>query len=310
MPLWADLAANYSPALGREVRPWKMDLRVASIVLLMAALAAAHGKGYVVKKVVKAPPQYQPYSVKSQGDLQLPSELHLWSSDWLYEAYPADFEEICAVIFSKDIFKWCQWQVNLVLQVSLALRDQLVPLAHQVTVPKVCLDPKDLLDPLVLLDAPLLANLDPQVGLANQAFLEHMVRRETLEPLVLRDQGEPLDLLEAPDQLASLLLASLGLLVFPELWDPEESLDIKDTQVFLDCQVLRVIEGWELLDLRVRQDLKGLWDQLEHLVHLELESQENQVQLVSQESQVAQVEMVPLVLWDQWDPRATLVPQV
>lgn len=44
-----------------------MDLRVASIVLLMAALAAAHGKGYVVKKVVKAPPQYQPYSVKSQG---------------------------------------------------------------------------------------------------------------------------------------------------------------------------------------------------------------------------------------------------
>lgn len=118
-----------------------MDLRVASIVLLMAALAAAHGKGYVVKKVVKAPPQYQPYSVKSQGkkappsstlcitldflfsllrslsspdpgvdDLHLPSELHLWSFDclhdcWLYELYPADFEEICVVNFRKDIFK-------------------------------------------------------------------------------------------------------------------------------------------------------------------------------------------------------------
>lgn len=214
---------------------------------------------------------------------------------------------------SDDVFfssQWCQWQVNLVLQVSLALRDQLVPLAHPETVPKVCLDPKDLLDPPVLLDAPSLASPDPQVDLANQAFLEHMVRRETPEPLVFRDQGEPLDLLEALDPLASLLLASLGLLVFPELWDLEESLDIKDTQVFLDCQVLRVIEGWELLDLRVRQDLKGLWDQLEHLVHLELESQENQVQLVSQESQVAQVEMVPLVLWDQWDPRATLVPLV
>lgn len=77
----------------------------------------------------------------------------------------------------------------------------------------------------MLLDAPLLANLEPQVDLANQAFLEHMVRRETLEPLVFRDQGEPLDLLEALDPLASLLLASLGLLVFPEVWDLEESLD-------------------------------------------------------------------------------------
>ena len=44
-----------------------MDLRVASIVLLMAALASAYGTGYVVKKVVKAAPQYQPYSVKGQG---------------------------------------------------------------------------------------------------------------------------------------------------------------------------------------------------------------------------------------------------
>lgn len=33
----------------------------------MVSLAAAHGKGYVVKKMVKAAPQYQPYSVKSHG---------------------------------------------------------------------------------------------------------------------------------------------------------------------------------------------------------------------------------------------------
>jgi len=44
-----------------------MDIRVASIFLLMVAFAAAHGERYVVKKLVKAAPQYQPYSVKSQG---------------------------------------------------------------------------------------------------------------------------------------------------------------------------------------------------------------------------------------------------
>lgn len=44
-----------------------MDVRVACILLLVVASAAAHGKGYVVKKLVKAAPQYQPYSVKSQG---------------------------------------------------------------------------------------------------------------------------------------------------------------------------------------------------------------------------------------------------
>lgn len=71
-----------------------------------------------------------------------------------------------------------------------------------------------------------------------------------------------------------------------------------------------MIEGWELLDLRVRQDLRDPWAQLEHLVQLELEGQENQVLLVSQESQVAQVGMVPQVPWDQWDLRDTLVPQV
>lgn len=44
-----------------------MDVRVASIILLLVALTAAHGERYVVKKMVKAAPQYQPYSVKSHG---------------------------------------------------------------------------------------------------------------------------------------------------------------------------------------------------------------------------------------------------
>lgn len=44
-----------------------MELRVAAVVLLMVAMCAAHGERYVVKKMVKAAPQYQPYSVKSQG---------------------------------------------------------------------------------------------------------------------------------------------------------------------------------------------------------------------------------------------------
>ncbi len=46
-----------------------MDIRVASILLLLVALTAAHGERYVVKKVMKAP-QYQPYSVKSHGMFQ------------------------------------------------------------------------------------------------------------------------------------------------------------------------------------------------------------------------------------------------
>lgn len=80
--------------------------------------------------------------------------------------------------------------------------------------------------------------------------------------------------------------------------------------MYLDFQVLRVIEGWEFLDLRVRQDLKDPWAQLDNLVHLELENPENQVHLVSQESQVTQVGMVHQVPRDQWDLRDTLVPQV
>lgn len=48
-----------------------MELRVASILLLMVALVAAHGERYVMKKMVKAAPQYQPYSVKSHGKKRL-----------------------------------------------------------------------------------------------------------------------------------------------------------------------------------------------------------------------------------------------
>lgn len=71
-----------------------------------------------------------------------------------------------------------------------------------------------------------------------------------------------------------------------------------------------MIEGWELPDLRVRQDLRDLWVHLVSQVHLQLESQEDRVHLVSQESQVAQVEMVPLAQWDHRDLRDTLVLQV
>lgn len=200
--------------------------------------------------------------------------------------------------------------MSLVLQVSPALRDLLVLLDPQVRVLWVSLDLRDLLDPKELLAAPSLANLDPQVDLANLAPLEHLVRGETLALLVLRDLEELLDLLEAPDLLASQLLASLDLLVSLDQWDQEESLVLKDIQVYLDCQVLRAIEGWELRDLRVREDLLDLWAQLEPQVSLELESQENQVAQVSQESQVAQEGMVPLVPWDHRDPRDTLVPLV
>lgn len=55
-----------SPSSPPQVGSCKMELRVAAIVLLMVAVAAGH-KGYVVKKMVKAAPQYQPYSVKGQG---------------------------------------------------------------------------------------------------------------------------------------------------------------------------------------------------------------------------------------------------
>lgn len=114
--------------------------------------------------------------------------------------------------------------MNLVLKVSPALRDLLALPAPQVRTVKACLDPKDLLDLPVLLAAPSLASLAPQVDLANLAAMESLVRGEILEPLALRDQGEPLDLLEAPDLLVFLLLASLDLQVFLVQWDLEESL--------------------------------------------------------------------------------------
>lgn len=107
---------------------------------------------------------------------------------------------------------------------SLALRGLLDLLVNQVRVLKAPLDPKDLVDPLELLVAPSQGNLEALVDLANQAVMEHLVRRETLGHLALRDQGEPLDLLEALDPLASLLLESLDLPVCLEQWDPEESL--------------------------------------------------------------------------------------
>lgn len=107
---------------------------------------------------------------------------------------------------------------------SPALRDLLVLLAPQVIVLKVCLDPQDPLELLELLVVPSLANLDPLVDLANQEATDNLVRKETPEHLVLRDQGVPLDLLEALDPLASLLPASLDLQVFLEQWDLEENL--------------------------------------------------------------------------------------
>lgn len=42
----------------------------------MVALTAAHGERYVVKKMVKAAPQYQPYSVKSHGKKTQPPALY------------------------------------------------------------------------------------------------------------------------------------------------------------------------------------------------------------------------------------------
>lgn len=62
--------ADCFPPFLLQIGPCKMELRVASILLLMVALVAAHGDRYVMKKMVKAAPQYQPYSVKSHGKKQ------------------------------------------------------------------------------------------------------------------------------------------------------------------------------------------------------------------------------------------------
>lgn len=151
--------------------------------------------------------------------------------------------------------------MSLVLPVSPALRVLLALPVPRVSMVWVSLDPRDLPVHLAPLAVLLLANLDPQVDLANLATTEPQVRRETPEPLVSRDPEEPLEPLEALDQLASPLLASLDPLVSLEQWDLVESLVIRDTPVFLACQALRVIEVLVLLDLRVRQDPRDQWAQ-------------------------------------------------
>lgn len=119
---------------------------------------------------------------------------------------------------------WYQWQVSLVLQVSLGQRDLQGHLVHQVRMAWVMLDLRDPLDPPDNQAAPLQANLAPQVDLANLECLENLVRGETPEPLVLRDQGDSLALLEAQDLLVCLQLANRALPAFLEQWDQEESL--------------------------------------------------------------------------------------
>lgn len=195
-------------------------------------------------------------------------------------------------------------------QVSLALKALLVPPVSPVRVLKVCLAPRDLLDPLELLADPSLANLDPQVDLASPALTEPLVRKETLEPLAPRDLEEPQDLQDLLDPLDSLQLANLDLLDSLELWDHVESLVLKDILVFLGCQVPKETWGLVFKDHRVRQDHRDLQALPELRVRQELESQESPVCPVSQEREVFLEEMVPLVQWDQWDLRATLVPQV
>lgn len=119
--------------------------------------------------------------------------------------------------------QWYQWQVSLVNQVSLALRDLPAHLARQGRMAKVTpalKDPPDLPDSLV---AQSLANLELQVDLANLASPEHLVRREKLELLAFRVLGEPLDHLESQDLLVCLPLANLDLLVFLDQWDLGES---------------------------------------------------------------------------------------
>lgn len=203
-----------------------------------------------------------------------------------------------------------QWSVSLDPQVSLALRALLARLVSQVRVLKVCPVLRDLLDPQELPDDPSLANLEPQVDLASPVLMEPLVRKETLEPLALRDPEEPREPQEPLDLLDSLRLANLDLLDSPELWDHVESLVLKDILVSLGCQVPKETWGLEPQDHRVRQDHRDPQVLPEPQVREELESQESPVCPVSQEREVFPEEMAPLVQWDQWDLRATLVPQV
>lgn len=119
---------------------------------------------------------------------------------------------------------WFQLLVSLVPQVSPALRALQALLVPQVRMLLDFLGPRAPPDHQDLLATLLLASPEPQVDLANPASPELLVTRETLALLAPRDPGECLDLLEAPDLLASLQLASLDLLVCLEQWDPGVSL--------------------------------------------------------------------------------------
>lgn len=193
---------------------------------------------------------------------------------------------------------------------SLVLKALLVPPVSQVRVLKVCPAPRDLQDPQELLADPSLANLEPQVDLASPVLMEPLVRKETQEPLAPKDPEEPQDHQEPLDLLDSLPLANLDLLDSLELWDLAESLVLKDILVSLGCQVPKATWGLVPQDHRVRQDHRDLQVLPEPQVRQELESQEDPVCPVSQEREVFLEEMVLLAQWDQWDLRATLVPQV
>lgn len=200
--------------------------------------------------------------------------------------------------------------MSLAPKVSLVLRALLAPPVSQGRVLKVCPAHRDLLDLQEPLDVPSLANQDPQEDLANPVLMEPLVIKETLDPLASRDPEDPQDLQEPPDLPDFLQLANQDLLDSPEQWDLVESLVLKDIPVSQGCPVPKETWGLVSRDHRVRQDLRDLQVLLGPQVRQELENQEGPVCPVSQEREVFPVEMVPLVQWDQWDLRATLVPQV
>lgn len=148
------------------------------------------------------------------------------------------------------------------------------------------------------------------MDLANPAQTGPLVRKDTLEPQVLRDPEEPQDPQERLDLPDSLQQANLDLLDSPELWDPEESLVLKVILESLGCQGPKETWGWVSQEPVVRQDLRDPQVLPEPQVRQELENQEDLVWPESPEREVFQVETGPLVQRDQWDLRATLGPQV
>ncbi|KAJ7991324.1 hypothetical protein DPEC_G00296140 [Dallia pectoralis] len=119
-----------------------------------------------------------------------------------------------------------------------------------------------------------LANPAPQVGLVNPVFLARLVRKVNQVQLDFRVPGVCQDLLEAPDLLAFLRLASLDHRVCLGQWDQGGK------------QVLR--------DIQESQD------------HLELESQASQESQVRQENQEHLVGTGHLVPWGCQELRVTL----